>query len=126
MLRHRHHASRTIGVDIGTTAHTAREVRTLVGIRLPAFGRRGARPARREERAYREYVSDKQRCPAGCIGGQGGNPIPIRVLSVGAPAALPIPSWRDRERLYGKAGSGAGTPGASGVRAVLSNIATIV
>ena len=32
------------------------------------------------------------------------------------PSALP----------YGKAGSGAGTPGASGVRAVLSNIATIV
>jgi hypothetical protein len=31
-----------------------------------------------------------------------------------------------RERLYGKAGSGAGTPGPSGVRAVLSNIATIV
>jgi hypothetical protein len=30
------------------------------------------------------------------------------------------------EQLYGKAGSGAGTPGASGVRAVLSNIATIV
>jgi hypothetical protein len=30
------------------------------------------------------------------------------------------------ERLYGKAGSGAGTPGPSGVRAVLSNIATIV
>jgi hypothetical protein len=29
-------------------------------------------------------------------------------------------------RLYGKAGSGAGTPGPSGVRAVLSNIATIV
>jgi hypothetical protein len=31
-----------------------------------------------------------------------------------------------RGRLYGKAGSGAGTPGPSGVRAVLSNIATIV
>ena len=31
-----------------------------------------------------------------------------------------------RRWLYGKAGSGAGTPGASGVRAVLSNIATIV
>ena len=31
-----------------------------------------------------------------------------------------------RGRLHGKAGSGAGTPGASGVRAVLSNIATIV
>src|SRR5471030_684275 len=33
-------------------------------------GRRGARPARREERAYRAYVSDEQRSPAGCIGGQ--------------------------------------------------------
>jgi hypothetical protein len=31
-----------------------------------------------------------------------------------------------RGQPYGKAGSGAGTPGASGVRAVLSNIATIV
>ena len=30
------------------------------------------------------------------------------------------------QRLYGKAGSGAATPGASGVRAVLSNMATIV
>ena len=40
----------------------------------------GARPARREERAYRAYVSDEQRRPAGCIGGHGGNPIPARVL----------------------------------------------
>ena len=32
----------------------------------------------------------------------------------------------DASGFYGKAGSGAGTPGPSGVRAVLSNIATIV
>jgi hypothetical protein len=31
-----------------------------------------------------------------------------------------------KSRRYGKAGSGVGIPGASGVRAVLSNIATIV
>ena len=30
------------------------------------------------------------------------------------------------EKVYGNAGSGAGTPGPSGVRAVLSNIATMV
>jgi hypothetical protein len=35
-------------------------------------GRRGARPARREERAYQVYGSDEQRSPAGCIGGQNG------------------------------------------------------
>ena len=34
------------------------------------FGRRGARPARREEGAYREYVTDEQRSAAGCIGGR--------------------------------------------------------
>jgi hypothetical protein len=33
---------------------------------------------------------------------------------------------RGARAAYGKAGSGGGTPGASGVRAVLSNIATIV
>ena len=50
-------------------------------------GRRGARPVRREEHAYRAYVSDEQRSPArgpqrgtrvgvgaGCIGGQTGVP----------------------------------------------------
>ena len=41
----------------------------------------GARPARREERAYREYVSDEQRSPAGCIGGQTGQVIPTVALS---------------------------------------------
>jgi SsrA-binding protein len=45
-------------------------------------GRRGARPARREERAYREYVSDEQRSPAGCIGGHSGSLISARVLNV--------------------------------------------
>ena len=44
-------------------------------------GRRRARPARREERAYRAYVSDEQQSPAGCIGGQDGTFIHERVLS---------------------------------------------
>jgi hypothetical protein len=39
--------------------------------------------ARREERAYREYVSDEQRSQAGCIGGQNGTLIRGRAL-VGA------------------------------------------
>jgi len=43
-------------------------------------GRRGARPARREECTYREYVSDEQRGCTGCIGGQNGQRIPDRVL----------------------------------------------
>ena len=42
-------------------------------------GRRGARPARREERACRAYVSDEQRSPAGCIGGVGAT---IRVVDI--------------------------------------------
>jgi hypothetical protein len=37
--------------------------------------------ARREERAYREYVSDEQRSQAGCIGGQSGTVSRGRVLS---------------------------------------------
>ena len=37
--------------------------------------------ARREERAYREYVSDEQRSQAGCLGGQSGTLIRGRVLS---------------------------------------------
>jgi len=48
------------------------------------LGRRGARPARREERAYREYASDEQRSPAGCIGVQGDRVIPVRALSLQA------------------------------------------
>jgi hypothetical protein len=43
-------------------------------------GRRGARPARREERAYRAYLSDEQRSPAGCIDVQNGAFIPGRAL----------------------------------------------
>ena len=56
-------------------------------------GRRGARPARREERAYRAYVSDEQRIPARgpqrgtrvgvgaeCIGGQTDTLIHFQVL----------------------------------------------
>ena len=45
-------------------------LRTLVGIRLPTLGRRGARIARREEGACRVHVTDEQRSEAGCIGGQ--------------------------------------------------------
>ena len=37
--------------------------------------------ARREERAYREYVSDEQRSQAGCLGVQSGTLICGRVLS---------------------------------------------
>ena len=37
--------------------------------------------ARREERAYRAYVSDEQRSQAGCIGVQSGTFIRGRVLS---------------------------------------------
>ena len=39
---------------------------------------------------------------------------------------IPLLQRAQKMPAYGKAGSGAGTPGASGVRAVLSNIATIV
>lgn len=53
--------------------------------RVVQLGRRGARPARREERAYREYVSDEQRSPAGCIGGRSDGRIPARVLKTSAP-----------------------------------------
>ena len=34
----------------------------------------------REERAYREYVSDEQRRRAGCIGGQDDTVICLRAL----------------------------------------------
>ena len=37
--------------------------------------------ARREERAYREYVSDEQRSQAGCIGVQSATFIRGRVLT---------------------------------------------
>jgi len=45
-------------------------------------GRRGARLARREERAYRAYASDEQRRQAGCIGGQDDAVIPGRALTL--------------------------------------------
>ena len=48
--------------------------------KVATFGRRGARPARREERAYRAYVSDEQRRPAGCLGAQSGDLILVRGL----------------------------------------------
>ena len=63
---------------------TARRRRTLTGIGVPPSGPRSTpRTARlrREECAYREYASDEQRRGAGCIGGQNGIPIPVRVLS---------------------------------------------
>ena len=63
-------------------------------IRFTQCGRGGARPARREKRAYRAYVSDEQRRPArgpqrgtrvgvgaGCLGGQTGTLIHFQVLS---------------------------------------------
>ena len=43
-------------------------------------GRRGARLARRDERAYRAYVSEEQQSQAGCIGVQNGTVTPGRVL----------------------------------------------
>src|SRR5207253_1842813 len=49
---------------------------------LLCSGRRGAHPARREERAYRVYESDEQRSPAGCIGGQSGAVISGRALTL--------------------------------------------
>src|SRR5919198_5709298 len=51
------------------------------GNKCANHGRRGARPARREERADRAYVSDEQRSPAGCIGGQDGARISVRALT---------------------------------------------
>jgi len=43
--------------------------------------RRGARGARREEGAYREYATDEQRSQAGCIGGRMPPYLRIRALS---------------------------------------------
>src|SRR5450759_3778213 len=55
-------------------------LRTRKEITLPIHGCRGARRPRREERAYRTYVSDEQRRPPGWIGSQNGNVISFRVL----------------------------------------------
>ena len=41
-----------------------------LGSSLSHRGRRGARPARREEGEYREYLTDEQRRGTGCIGGR--------------------------------------------------------
>jgi imidazolonepropionase-like amidohydrolase len=49
--------------------------------------------ARREERAYREYVSDEQRSQAGCIGGQSGAVICRRVLSAGRRSRMKVMSF---------------------------------
>ena len=60
-------------------------LRTLINMGLPSSGRRGARPARREECAYREYVRPLSGRPAqpraGYLGDQNGNCILVRVLS---------------------------------------------
>lgn len=48
--------------------------------KLSTSGRRDARPARREERAYRAYVRDEQRRRAGCIGGQMSNLFLLRAV----------------------------------------------
>ena len=59
-------------------------VRTLTEIGVPPFGRRGARPARREECADRESASllDESLAPplTGCIGGHNGTFISVGVL----------------------------------------------
>ena len=51
---------------------SAQESPLLGRNRLAAAGRRGARPARHEELAYREYVSDELRRRPGWTGGQSG------------------------------------------------------
>ena len=63
-------------------------------------GRRGARPARREERAYRVYVSDEQRSPAGCIGGQTGTLIHFQVLSLSRAPVSRIRSYTANRDCY--------------------------
>jgi hypothetical protein len=50
-----------------------RNIVAILGVETPA--RQGARSE------HTGGGSDEQRGPAGCIGGQGGNPISIRVLS---------------------------------------------
>ena len=55
-------------------------VRTLIKYSYHLLGVEAPVPPRREERAYREYVSNEQRRGAGCIGGQNGNFILVSVL----------------------------------------------
>ena len=47
------------------TRGPSRNKGAILGVEAPVWGPL----ARREERAYRAYVSDEQRRPAGCIGG---------------------------------------------------------
>jgi hypothetical protein len=61
--------------------------------------------ARREERAYRVYVSDEQRGEGGCIGGQTDTFILVRVLSAGHPVV--VSEWTPPELV--KAATKAGT-----------------
>ena len=62
------------------------------------LGRQGARPARRKEHACQEHASDEQRGPAGCIGVQCGEVIPVRALKVGTKniwrVIQPTAEWR--------------------------------
>ena len=52
-------------------------------INAAEYGASPPRLARREERAYREYVRDEQRSQPGCSGGQNGTVIPCRALRAG-------------------------------------------
>ena len=63
-------------------------LRAPAGVEVVKFGHRGARARQGAERAYREYVSDEQRSPAGCIGGRA------RFLS--SAGALGTSAWRRR------------------------------
>src|SRR5712692_7507320 len=59
-------------------------------------GRRGARPARREEGAYRVYVTDEQRRRAGCIGGRmptnfGDTTLMLHRRVMGSPTLMTAP-----------------------------------
>src|SRR5688572_13164522 len=68
--------------------------RTPIRTSWSGLGVEAPDPARREERAYREYVGDEQRRRAGCIGSQTGQVILIGVLSLvlmsaAATAAMP-------------------------------------
>src|SRR5262245_65806984 len=53
-------------------------------------GRRGARPARREEGEYRPYATDEQRSRTGCIAGRMPSPFVRWVLK----SCATLRSWR--------------------------------
>ena len=65
----------------------------------PHRGRRGARPARREEGEYRAYLTDEQRRRPGCIGGRMRRYLCIGPLSLFAlllAGCAPAPSASER------------------------------